>query len=304
MRLMSKDTNAVIAALAAASFDVPSISASCTNERYNSMYAGLPDVLASVKPILQKHGLWASYGTRRWGSRFRIEQRFHHLPSGQHYGTEVTFDLQSGAPHEIASLMTYGRRYLLQLALNLSSDDDDDGNAAQQDGRAAAGSKPSTTMAEYEATSLRSTAPVQGLPPSSTAIAPTPSESTGFQTPSTPPTHGPVTPLHEGASPETYQPPVPAPMSVMPSTTVHESEPSSPSHSSMSGKPRINPDRVQRGQQLASLYARFRQLVGKEKAESVLQDLVGTTYVRFVTPEKYDTVIHALSDRLSLKPAA
>jgi len=305
MRLISTDTDQVIRALAAACGEIPTMKASHTNDTYQSTYIGLDDVLAAVIPILTKHGLWTSYGTRRRGNRFRIEQRIHHIESQQHYGTEVTFDLQSGAPHEIASLMTYGRRYLMQLALNLAPGDDDDGNRAQREVARTSTSKPSTTLEEYQG-HLGGTAPISIVQEpkaggESPQLISTDGQGAGSKEP--PPVAGSSeAPQVRGAAASPSDESRTVPMST-PADATHAPPSVHPPRADVD-KPRVNQAKVQRAQLMATLYGQFKQTHGKEKAESALQDLVGTTYLKFVTPDKYEIVIAGLTTKLAATPAA
>lgn len=129
------------AALAAAQAEIPVILKNRRNNHTSSKYADLAAIEKAVTPVITSHG---------------ISVRFHPTRSeiAGHYGVECVLSHSAGhtetyradvpsdgvgmsgssnktATHAFGSTMTYGRRYLLCMLFNISTDDDDDGNVGR-----------------------------------------------------------------------------------------------------------------------------------------------------------------------------
>lgn len=116
------------AALAAFQVDLPDVSKGSVNPAFKSKYADLADIVKVVIPALAAQGLaWVTIpDITESGPVLRGELR--HAS-----GETITslWPLPEGVKaQEIASWITYGRRYLLTAVTGVAPDDDDDGNAA------------------------------------------------------------------------------------------------------------------------------------------------------------------------------
>lgn len=97
---------------------------------YTYTYAGLPDVVAAVTPLLTKHGLAFSCCPRRAeDGSYELAGVLLHTSGESITGSLPIFGRQA---QDIGSALTYGRRYLIGCMTGVVTDDDDDGSLAQQ----------------------------------------------------------------------------------------------------------------------------------------------------------------------------
>ena len=135
MELNTTRQDRVLSNLFAVCQDMPALRATADNSTCGSSYTPLSDVLKAVKPLLTKYGLMATFTTNLVGQVFTVQMRIIHIDSGEIFGAELPFMINNGSAHEIASLVTYARRYLFDAALNLELGcgvDDDDAQVAQR----------------------------------------------------------------------------------------------------------------------------------------------------------------------------
>ncbi len=112
-------------ALAAFQDEVGAVSKDGINPFFKSKYATLENVIATVKPLLKKHGLAFAQFPDGDGLTTVIMHE-----SGQYLGATANLELKGHTPQDQGSAITYMRRYALSAALGLATEDDDDGNAA------------------------------------------------------------------------------------------------------------------------------------------------------------------------------
>lgn len=115
---------------AAGSF--PAFPATATNVQCGSRYTPLNDILIIAKPILAKNRLLVTYTTSLASRRFTVHQHIHLVGTQEQATSELHFMLERGNAHEIASRLTYARRYLMAITFSLALGIDDDGNGADQ----------------------------------------------------------------------------------------------------------------------------------------------------------------------------
>lgn len=134
---------AYVAAMAAATAEIPTIGRDRTNTHTRSRYTTLDAILPVVKPILARHGLSLTSWPIQEAADFvtvwcRIqhvgghgEERSIRLPldKGGAQGRTNKTDLQA-----IGSTQTYGRRYLVCAMLGIPTGDDTDGGGVVDDG--------------------------------------------------------------------------------------------------------------------------------------------------------------------------
>lgn len=102
-----------------------------TGGNYSYSYADLPDVLATVKPVLLENGLGVAQSVTAEGGKVKVETRIYHV--GGHTESFGPLELDgAGGAQSAGSAITYARRYALTAALGLAPEDDDDGARASQ----------------------------------------------------------------------------------------------------------------------------------------------------------------------------
>lgn len=126
---MNENTE-IIAAMAAAWGEIPTIAEDSTNPHFKSKYASLEGILRTVRPILAKHGLWVSQASVPCDSGASVQTRLYHGSGGSLDLGTVCVPVNKNDAQGYGSAMTYARRYGLLSALGLAAGDDDDGNAA------------------------------------------------------------------------------------------------------------------------------------------------------------------------------
>jgi len=184
MDLNTTRQDRVLAAIFTACQDIPPLRATADNESCGSTYTPLGDILKVVKPLLAKQGLFTTFTTSLVGNVFTVQMRIIQIDTGEIFGSELPFLVDTGSAHEIASLVTYARRYLLDAALNLElgcDSLDDDGQLAQRghvNGANRRGTRPQATPISSQVhpgngTDAPAEAPQQPLPaPGPKAIDP------------------------------------------------------------------------------------------------------------------------------------
>lgn len=116
-------------ALAKFQADVQDPAKNSNNPFFKSKYVELDDLLASVRPVLSKHGL-AVLQEPSGEEKVSIKTIILHN-SGEFIEFEpVTLRPVKSDPQGIGSAITYGRRYALSSILGVAWDADDDGNKA------------------------------------------------------------------------------------------------------------------------------------------------------------------------------
>jgi hypothetical protein len=111
--------------LAAAMAEIKPVAKEATNPHFRSRYADLNTILAEVKPVLHKHGLYIL-------QPIADGQVFTRIVDADTGATVCESSLPlsgGGTPQQRGSEITYYRRYTLQSLLALEAEDDD-ANAA------------------------------------------------------------------------------------------------------------------------------------------------------------------------------
>lgn len=133
MDLNTTRQDRVLAAIFTVCQEIPPLRATADNSSCGSSYTPLGDILKVVKPLMAKAGLFTTFTTSLVGNVFTVQMRIIQIDTGEIFGSELPFLIDTGSAHEIASLVTYARRYLLDAALNLELGcSDDDGQLAQR----------------------------------------------------------------------------------------------------------------------------------------------------------------------------
>ena len=114
-----------ISKLAAAMAAIKPVAKEATNPHFRSRYADLNTILAEVKPVLHKHGLYIL-------QPIEDGEVFTRIVDAETGATVCESSLplsMTGTPQQRGSEITYYRRYTLQSLLALEAEDDD-ANAA------------------------------------------------------------------------------------------------------------------------------------------------------------------------------
>ena len=121
----------ILEALSKAQGEFPEIIKEKVNPHFKSKYADIAAVIATIKPVLAKHGL----GFRQTIQGGEMVTTVFHA-SGETLESAVPLILPAGATMQhLGGAITYARRYGLQCAVGVAAEDDDDGNAASQERR-------------------------------------------------------------------------------------------------------------------------------------------------------------------------
>ena len=137
--MQSEQINELATALCAAQTEFTAIPKDSKNPFFKSNYAGLPVVVETASPILNKHGLSISQHINclENGTDTMVTYLLH--SSGQYLAHEMKLHLGNKDDAQAqGSAITYARRYSYMSVLGLVADDDDDGNAASRDKKVAA----------------------------------------------------------------------------------------------------------------------------------------------------------------------
>lgn len=137
-RITERDAKAAFsAAMAEMQGELPTVSEKgeiSVNGQVRSKYARFEDINEAVRPILRKHGFAVSFRTKTDSQSISVTGILSHK---QGHSEETTMQLPadlSGAKNTVQSVgssVSYGKRYVLQAMLNITtSGEDDDGRAA------------------------------------------------------------------------------------------------------------------------------------------------------------------------------
>lgn len=123
------EVDKLLPALLKAQGELEHASKSSTNPHFRSKYADLPTIINTIKPVLQKHGLFFNHIPFVENGEQFLKTVIWHAASGQHIEGVTALRPTKQDPQGYGSAITYARRYDLSAMLGLAQDDDD-GNAA------------------------------------------------------------------------------------------------------------------------------------------------------------------------------
>lgn len=115
---------------------MPAFSKDATNPYHRNKYLTLHQLMEVLRPLLTKHGLVLSQGSRDTqvlddnSICITIFSRLWHVQTGEWVESELVMPLGQFSAQGAGSASTYGRRYTLSALLGIVADDDDDGNSA------------------------------------------------------------------------------------------------------------------------------------------------------------------------------
>ncbi len=112
-----------------------------TGKEYHYTYAGLPEVMGAIDPILSECGLFLTQVfDKENGSTLLVTRIMHE--AGELIASTIELPINGLTPQEVGSVITYYRRYSALAILGLAAEDDD-GKVAQD-----AGAKHGSRMTE------------------------------------------------------------------------------------------------------------------------------------------------------------
>lgn len=108
------------------------------NDVVRSRYARFEDINEAVRPVLQKHGFAINFKTDTTGGTVKVTGILTHR-EGHRETTDMTLPVDvsgsKNAVQSIGSSVSYGKRYVMEALLNLTSrGQDDDGEGAMDAG--------------------------------------------------------------------------------------------------------------------------------------------------------------------------
>lgn len=129
----------IFEALAAAQAEFSPVTKNKINPGFNSQYADLGEILAAVRPALNRHGIFLFQRVEMVQGGVTVETVLAHasgetLESGKLFMPAETRNGKVNAAQALGSARTYACRYSLSSFLGVAADDDDDGNAAGKPG--------------------------------------------------------------------------------------------------------------------------------------------------------------------------
>lgn len=125
---MSEQCSEVIAALAKVQEEMPTITFDAVNPHFRNRYATLAHILATVRPVLVKHGLSLTQVVTPGGALATVLLH----KSGQWLRSDVPIISDKAGPQAFGSAMSYARRYGVCGLLAVAAEDDDDAEGATQ----------------------------------------------------------------------------------------------------------------------------------------------------------------------------
>lgn len=126
-------------ALLAAQKELKAITKDATNPHFKNKYASLDAIIDAVRPVLNKHGLAVTQGTKTPDrdeagrvTAFTVVTTLLH-ESGESLSSDVVVPLAKSDAQGAGGALTYGRRYGLSALLCLATDEDDDAERSGRD---------------------------------------------------------------------------------------------------------------------------------------------------------------------------
>lgn len=118
------------AALVAAQKEMPAVEKDGTNPHFKSSFTTLGRLIATVRPVLNRHGIAViQMPSRDEQGKPTLVTRLVHS-SGESTEETMPLILAKQDAQALGSALTYAKRYALAAALAIADQEDDDGNAA------------------------------------------------------------------------------------------------------------------------------------------------------------------------------
>jgi len=98
------------------------------NPHFKSKYAELDDIITTIRPTLEKHGLAFIQNPVHKEGQVGVYTILIHKSGEFIQFDPVMIPLQKVTPHQVGAALTYAKRYSLGAALGLATEEDKDGN--------------------------------------------------------------------------------------------------------------------------------------------------------------------------------
>lgn len=129
--LVNEPISELVKALIGAQQEFAPLAKSATNPHFKNKFVPLNEVIETVLPVLNKHGLAISqFPTLTIDGEPGLTTMLMHV-SGQFLESTMPLLTAKNDPQGQGSALTYARRYALMSVLGLVGDEDDDGHAAR-----------------------------------------------------------------------------------------------------------------------------------------------------------------------------
>jgi ERF superfamily len=121
-------------ALVAAQKEMPAVDRDSTNPHFKSKFTSLDNLLAKVRPVLNRHGVAVvQMPSQDDAGKPTLVTRLVHT-SGEAMESTMPLLLAKSDPQGLGSALTYSKRYALSAALAIADQEDDDGNGSDGSG--------------------------------------------------------------------------------------------------------------------------------------------------------------------------
>ena len=155
---MSETIKEIAPALVNFNAEVSKISKDATNPFHKNRYSTLDQIVAEVRPTLQKHGLSVLQNASGEDGNITIKTFLLHTSGEWLESDGITLKPQKNDPQGMGGAATYARRYDLCAFLSLNTGDDDDANQASGYNKQGKQSKPKQDGMNEEITTKFATA--------------------------------------------------------------------------------------------------------------------------------------------------
>jgi hypothetical protein len=121
-------------ALVAAQKEMPAVGRDSTNPHFKSKFTSLDNLLAKVRPVLNRHGIAVvQMPSQDDGGKPTLVTLLIHT-SGEGMESTMPLLLAKSDPQGLGSALTYSKRYALAATLAIADQEDDDGNGSDGSG--------------------------------------------------------------------------------------------------------------------------------------------------------------------------
>jgi hypothetical protein len=121
-------------ALVAAQKEMPAVDRDSTNPHFKSKFTSLDNLLAKVRPVLNRHGVAVvQMPSQDDAGKPTLVTRLVHT-SGEAMESTMPLLLAKSDPQGLGSALTYSKRYALAATLAIADQEDDDGNGSDGSG--------------------------------------------------------------------------------------------------------------------------------------------------------------------------
>lgn len=144
----AKSSETLATALVAAQTEMPAVERDGTNPHFGSSFVTLSKLIASVRPVLNDHGIAVvQMPSQDEQGRPALTTRLIH-EGGESIEATMPLLMTKSDPQSLGSALTYAKRYALAAVLAIADQEDDDGNAAAESEKNGGSSSPGPVSAK------------------------------------------------------------------------------------------------------------------------------------------------------------